>query len=145
MSFSKKENKTGIHTPANVLNKLNSELTDSERKQFLVTLANSKDTVDILITVIQNWERLLFKQQLEIAILEENVRVFTDSLRLSKKYKCVEECPESMMQKIDEYTLSLSSKMIENENGTGWALKTRAIMQEILNPDEKESVGLSLS
>lgn len=64
-----------VHNVDNIIAKLNSNLTDAERRSFLGILMASEKTVAILVFAIFEWQNRLLNQKNDIEILKEKIRI----------------------------------------------------------------------
>ena len=72
------------HTEDSILAKLDTEMSDSERKAFIKTLLQNVQTVKLVEVVELKWKMKLLEKQMEIEKVKEKIRmenIFLDSYR----------------------------------------------------------------
>lgn len=76
-----------VHTKETILAKLDTDLTDAERKSYLNILLESPDTTHLLTIVALEWEIKLLEQQKKILTLKESIRIKNCYIDSNKKHR----------------------------------------------------------
>lgn len=129
------QNDASIHSPERILAKLDSSLSDCERRQFLAVLVRSPETLAALTVVENQWQIQLLKKQQEIAIIKEKIRMKEIWIDAGSKHRSsfydVFSIDKMRLSK-NEDEIILKIKEIELEASQNRATKTLDIFGPIL-------------
>ena len=126
------------HTKENIFAKLDTDLTDSERKSYLNILLATPETTQLLTLVALEWKNKLLEQQIKIEVLKERIRLRSCDIELRKKYKIDDNKIESIQKSIDKDVIDLRIVQSAFDTSVVRAEKAMIIVVPALNEAKQQ-------